>query len=202
VDPRSDVFSFGVMLHEMAAGERPFKGDTDISVISSILKETPRSITDINHYLPADLARIVRRCLSKDPARRYQIATDLRNDLEELKQDLDSGMRPAPVTPSSARPAPAFARSRNAWIAAGSLVVMAAGGLFLLADAQPPGRRHSPWSVTRSPRTARRVSPPSRDGRYVVHVKTEGGLPSLWVSRRRPRATCRSKPPALVNYVG
>ena len=78
VDPRSDIFSLGVMLHEMSSGERPFKGDTNVSVLSSILKDTPASITDLNPRLPMGLAKIIRRSLSKDPSRRYQTATDLR----------------------------------------------------------------------------------------------------------------------------
>ena len=92
VDSRSDIFSLGVLLHEMAVGERPFQGDTNVSVISSILKDTPSSITDLNPSLPAGLAKVVRRSLSKDPSRRYQSAIDLRNELEELKQESDSGI--------------------------------------------------------------------------------------------------------------
>src|SRR6476646_6525169 len=108
VDPRSDIFAVGVLLHEMATGDRPFKGDTNVSIISSILKDTPALVTDLNPGLPTDLARIIRRCLAKDPGRRYQTAADLRNDLEDLKQDLDSGVsaittRPVAPPRSSAR---------------------------------------------------------------------------------------------------
>ena len=91
VDARSDLFSLGVMLYEMATGQRPFTGDTNISIISSIVKDTPKPITELNPSLPRDLGRIVRRALAKDPERRYQNAKDLRNDLEELKASIDSG---------------------------------------------------------------------------------------------------------------
>src|SRR5262245_21357906 len=91
VDHRSDIFSLGIVLYELATGERPFKGDSSISVLSSIMRDTPKAVTEINPTLPRELERIIRRCLAKDPARRYQTASDLRNELEELKHDLDAG---------------------------------------------------------------------------------------------------------------
>src|SRR5207237_5020772 len=95
----------------------PFKGDTNVSVSSSIRKDTPPSVTDLNPRLPADLARIIRRCLAKDPGRRYQTAADLRNDLEDLKQEVDSG-----VSAITARPA---ARPRLAarWVSLAAIAV-------------------------------------------------------------------------------
>jgi serine/threonine protein kinase len=103
VDHRSDLFSLGVMLYELATGERPFKGDTSVSVLSSIIKDTPASVTDLRPTVPRDLSRIVKRCLVKDADHRYQTAKDLRNELEDLKHDLDSGEL---VPPDTRRVAP------------------------------------------------------------------------------------------------
>src|SRR5205085_5841772 len=66
IDARSDLFSLGVILYEMATGQRPFAGDTSISIIASIVKDTPRSVTELNPTLPRDLGRIIRRALTKD----------------------------------------------------------------------------------------------------------------------------------------
>src|SRR5687767_14171138 len=94
VDARSDIFSFGVMLYEMAAGTRPFKGDSSLAILTSILRDDPKPLTALKPDLPPDYERIVRRCLSKDPARRYQTALDVRNELD----DLQSGVRQVAVT--------------------------------------------------------------------------------------------------------
>jgi non-specific serine/threonine protein kinase len=93
IDHRSDLFSLGVILYELATGRRPFTGETSVSIISSILKDTPPSFADLNATLPRELGRIVRRALTKDRERRYQTAKDLRNELEDLKQEIES--RPA-----------------------------------------------------------------------------------------------------------
>jgi eukaryotic-like serine/threonine-protein kinase len=87
VDIRSDIFSLGVVLYEMLCGVRPFTGETPMSIISSILEDTPRPLTEILSGSPPELDRIVRRCLAKDPGRRYQHALDLRIDLEELARE-------------------------------------------------------------------------------------------------------------------
>ena len=91
VDARSDVFTLGIILYELGTGERPFRGETTVSLLSSILKDHPRLVSEINTTLPRDLARIVDRCLMKDPARRFQSAMGLATELQTLKNDSDSG---------------------------------------------------------------------------------------------------------------
>jgi serine/threonine protein kinase/lipopolysaccharide biosynthesis regulator YciM len=84
VDHRSDLFSFGVILYEMLTGRRAFRGDSAIEVMSAILKEEPPEINWVNSKVPPQLERIVRRCLEKQPAERFQTASDLRFALEAL----------------------------------------------------------------------------------------------------------------------
>jgi DNA-binding NtrC family response regulator/truncated hemoglobin YjbI len=91
VDRRSDIFSFGVVLFELATGDRPFNGESNLSILLSIIKDAPPVVSEVNRALPKELGRIVKRCLAKDPNRRYQDAVDLRTDLEELRQTLDAG---------------------------------------------------------------------------------------------------------------
>jgi len=83
VDQRSDIFSLGIMFYEMLTGARPFQGNTATAVLSSILKDTPDSISDLKAGVPNELAKIVRRCLAKEPGRRYQTTFDVRNELKE-----------------------------------------------------------------------------------------------------------------------
>ena len=91
VDHRTDIFALGVTLFEMSTGRLPFTGKSAASVISAIIRDTPPPISELNPRMPAELARVIRRCLAKDLDRRYQSALEVRNDLEEVRQQLDTG---------------------------------------------------------------------------------------------------------------
>jgi eukaryotic-like serine/threonine-protein kinase len=102
-DARSDIFSFGVLLYEMATGVRPFQGESPAVVMSAILRDEPRPVSEVRPELPREFSRIVRRCIERNPDRRLQTAKELRNQLEELRRDVTSGaVQAAPPSVSNA----------------------------------------------------------------------------------------------------
>jgi len=90
-DHRSDIFSLGILLYEVATGKRPFTGDTNLSILSAILKDTPAPVNELRAELPRPLSRMIQRALEKKPGDRYQSAADLRQDLEDLRRDVETG---------------------------------------------------------------------------------------------------------------
>jgi len=100
LDARTDVFSFGVMLYEMAAGQLPFRGESSGIIFDSILNRAPVPPVRLNPDVPGELERIIDKCLEKDRNLRYQHASDIRTDLQRLMRDTDSGRvinRPTPA---------------------------------------------------------------------------------------------------------
>jgi eukaryotic-like serine/threonine-protein kinase len=126
LDARTDLFSFGAVLYEMASGQLPFNGESTAVMFEAILNRTPVPLQQLNRNVPADLERIVNKCVEKDRNLRYQHASEIRTDLQRLKRDTESGRLP-PATPA--------ARNRRVlWIAATVMLLVAAvpaGYLFL-----------------------------------------------------------------------
>ncbi|MEO7157005.1 MAG: protein kinase [Vicinamibacterales bacterium] len=205
VDQRSDIFSLGVILHEMATGEKPFKGDTNVSVISAILKDSPLSITELNPSLPAGLSRVIRRSLAKDPSRRYQTATDLRNELEELKAEADSGLTSIAAGSGAAARTRSRAVSKVVVGCALAVVVAAAFGYSYWKKSATPDAPVT-FAVDRFTRLTTSgnvfLAATSRDGRYVVHVKNTGATTSLWVRQTTTTSDVQIVAPAQVRYDG
>ena len=94
LDARTDLFSFGLVLYEMATGGLPFQGKTSPEIFAALLREHPRSVLDSNPELPAELDRIIGKALEKDREMRYQSAAEVRTDLKRLKRDTASGRVP------------------------------------------------------------------------------------------------------------
>lgn len=94
-DARTDLFSFGTILYQMATGVLPFQGDTSAVVFDAILNRAPAPLNQLNGQLPAELDRIIGQALEKDRELRFQTATDLKTSLKRLKRDLDSGRHSA-----------------------------------------------------------------------------------------------------------
>src|SRR5579863_3819506 len=100
LDARTDLFSFGTVLYEMATGTLPFRGESSGEIFKAILDGTPISAVRLNPDEPVELERIINKCLEKDRKLRYQHASDIRTDLQRLKRDIDSGR----VAPAGSRP--------------------------------------------------------------------------------------------------
>jgi hypothetical protein len=114
VDERSDIFSAGCVLYEMVTGVKAFDGPTPLAILSSVVRAEPRRIRDVNPSVPAEYARIVDRCLRKDPARRFQRSTDLRHALERLARS-GAGTDTASMPLPSALPAASSRPGRPGW---------------------------------------------------------------------------------------
>ena len=112
LDARSDVFSFGLVLYQMLTGRQAFSGDSAASAMAAVLREEP---APLGEKIPREVAKIVERCLRKDPVRRPQHMDDLKLALEELKEDSASGKLPAEI-PHQGRP--------RRWLAVGVATVL------------------------------------------------------------------------------
>jgi serine/threonine protein kinase/Tol biopolymer transport system component len=111
LDTRSDLFSLGTVVYQMATGKMPFSGATSAVIFHAILELDPAPASQVNPVLPPKLQEIVEKLLEKDRDLRYQSAADLRGDLKRLKRDVESGRKPASMPSSSGAVVPAGSAS-------------------------------------------------------------------------------------------
>ena len=226
LDPRSDLFSLGTVVYQMATGKLPFAGATSAVVFNGILERDPASVLQLNPALPPKLEEIVSKLLEKDLDLRYQSAADLRGDLKRLKRDTESGRKSAGAASSSA----AAAQSGHSAVVAATS--MSSSSQTQVVPAPPPRRvmlryvvpaialllagwlaytllfrsRYAPFenfTVTKVTDTgnASRVAI-SPDGRYLLTLLEDNGLFSLQLRNLPTNSVTQVQPPLNVKYNG
>ena len=216
VDPRSDLFSFGVVLYEMAVGKLPFRGNTSASVFDAILNKDPQPVVDLNPSIPIEIQVLIHKLLEKSPELRCQTASEVRADLKRISRNTSSSRMTAahPIasqstsgtrysSPSIAVPA-VTGRRMPLWAGAVALLVALGGGYYWfshritpLAD-RPTGQMTITRLTNSGTASAAAISP---DGKFAVHVKTENGLQSLWMRSTGTASNVEIVPPAMTRYL-
>lgn len=129
LDPRTDLFSLGLVLYELATGKRAFSGNSNAMIFDAILNKQPTSPLRLNPELPIEFERILEKALEKDRDVRYQTAAELRADLKRLKRDLDSGHTSSSLSKPAEITAKAEPARNKVWILIAGICILAAIGI-------------------------------------------------------------------------
>ncbi len=211
VDARSDLFSFGAVLYEMATGKRPFQGDAPAVIFEAILNRDPQSVNELNPNLPAKLEEVICTALEKDREMRYQSAAELRAELKRLKRDSSSGRLRA-VSGSTLMPASSsrvllteVARHKLTVAASAVLAIALIAVLSVVAYklSTRPRFQLEAMKITKVTNSGTvenaAISP---DGRYVAWSQRVGDKRSLWVRQVSSGSDVQLIQPDEVVYYG
>jgi serine/threonine protein kinase/Tol biopolymer transport system component len=189
LDVRSDLFSFGVVIYEMATGTRPFRGETPGVIFDAILNREPLPALRLNPSFPPELDHIVAKALEKDRAVRYQSAADMRADLTRVARGSDHAS--ASVSRSRGR--------RSFGAGAAGIVALAAALALWFRGAEPASFEH--FAISQVTNTGRAtVAAISPDGRFIVNAQEGEGLESLWLRNIATGSDTVIAPPQAVIY--